>query len=151
MVTIRIAWKSGEVTASLRDTPDGRALLAALPCESRASTWGDEVYFSLPVAMKLDADARQVVAAGDVCYWVQGNALALPFGPTPISRPTSVGWSPLQRRDGSTEIRGASLPCATATRSAPAWWARRYLCPWLPAPRVEPLSRARRSARPQYL
>jgi hypothetical protein len=86
MVTIRIAWKSGEVTASLRDTPDGRALLAALPCESRASTWGNEVYFSLPVAMKLDADARQVVAAGDVCYWVQGNALALPFGPTPISQ-----------------------------------------------------------------
>ena len=72
--------------ASLRDTPGARALLAALPCESSASTWGKEVYFSLPVAMSLDADAQQVVAAGDVCFWVEGASLALPFGPTPISR-----------------------------------------------------------------
>lgn len=86
MVTIRIAWKSGEVTASLRDTPGARALVAALPCQSSASTWGEEVYFSVPVAMKLETDARQVVAAGDVCFWVQGSALALPFGPTPISQ-----------------------------------------------------------------
>ena len=86
MVKIRIAWKSGEVTASLRDTPGVRALLAALPCQSSASTWGKEVYFSLPVAMTLDADAQQVVAPGDVCFWVQGRALALPFGPTPISQ-----------------------------------------------------------------
>jgi hypothetical protein len=86
MMKIRIAWKSGEVTADLRDTPGARALLAALPCESSASTWGEEVYFSVPVNMKLEADAQQVVAAGDVCFWVQGGALALPFGPTPISR-----------------------------------------------------------------
>jgi hypothetical protein len=44
------------------------------------------VYFSLPVVMGLDSDARQVVAAGEVCFWVEGSSLALPFGPTPISQ-----------------------------------------------------------------
>ncbi|HXF67944.1 MAG TPA: cyclophilin-like fold protein [Burkholderiales bacterium] len=86
MARIRIAWKGGEVTANLRDSPTARRLLEALPCEARASTWGEEVYFELPVEASLEPDARQVVEPGTVCYWVQGRSLALPFGPTPISR-----------------------------------------------------------------
>ena len=83
---IRIAWSSGEVFAQLGDTPTARLLLEALPCESRASTWGEEVYFEVPVQTSLEADARQVVDAGTVCFWVEGNSLALPFGPTPVSQ-----------------------------------------------------------------
>lgn len=86
MARIRIAWRSGEVTANLRATPAAQNLLAALPCESTANTWGDEVYFSLPVKVKLEADAQQVVDAGTVCFWVEGSSLALPFGPTPVSK-----------------------------------------------------------------
>ena len=86
MARIRIAWSSGEVIAALRDTPTVRALLAALPCQSTANTWGEEVYFTMPVTAKPEADARQVVDAGEVCFWVQGGALALPFGATPISK-----------------------------------------------------------------
>lgn len=86
MARIRIIWQSAEVTANLRDTPSTRELLRALPCVSTASTWGDEVYFGLPVKVKLEADARQVVDAGTVCFWVEGNSLALPFGPTPVSK-----------------------------------------------------------------
>lgn len=47
---------------------------------------GDEVYFSLPVTVQLEPDAKQVVSPGSVCFWVDGSALALPFGPTPISK-----------------------------------------------------------------
>jgi len=82
---VRIAWGGGALSAILEDTPTVRALLAALPVKARASTWGEEVYFEVPVDAKLEASARQVVEPGTVCFWVDGNALALPFGPTPIS------------------------------------------------------------------
>jgi hypothetical protein len=85
---IRITWPRGTVTAELRETPTAAALVAALPCESRANTWGDEVYFELPVKAALEPDARQVVEPGAVCLWVEGKSLALPFGPTPVSQGT---------------------------------------------------------------
>jgi hypothetical protein len=83
---IRIAWGSGEVTADLRETPTVKQLLKALPGTSRAQTWGEEVYFELPVQASLEADARQVVEPGAVCFWVEGSALALPYGRTPASQ-----------------------------------------------------------------
>ncbi|MDP2239996.1 MAG: cyclophilin-like fold protein [Burkholderiales bacterium] len=86
MATIRISWQAGEVIANLHDTPTTRKLLGALPCVASANTWGEEVYFSLPVTVALEADARQVVDPGTVCFWADGSALALPYGPTPISK-----------------------------------------------------------------
>jgi hypothetical protein len=84
--TIRIAWPDGFVTAGLRNTPTVAKLLAALPCTARANTWGEEVYFTLPVEAALEQDARQVVEPGTVCFWVEGASLALPFGATPIAQ-----------------------------------------------------------------
>ncbi|NKB66064.1 MAG: hypothetical protein GKR89_03280 [Candidatus Latescibacteria bacterium] len=83
---IRIAWDGGQAYARLDDTPTARQLQAVLPCRARAQTWGEEVYFDVPVDAALEADARQVVEPGAVCLWVEGGALALPFGPTPISQ-----------------------------------------------------------------
>jgi uncharacterized protein len=74
------------VTANLRDSPTARLLVAALPCEASANTWGEEVYFELPVKAVLEPDAQQVVDPGTVCFWVQGSALALPYGRTPVSK-----------------------------------------------------------------
>ncbi len=82
---IWIQWPQGEITAALEDTPTSRALLDALPFESSANTWGDEIYFSVQLLTDLEKDAQQVVDPGTVCFWTEGNALAIPFGPTPIA------------------------------------------------------------------
>ena len=86
MARIRIAWKGGEVIANLRETSSVNQVLKILPCDARANTWGEEIYFGLPVKLALESDAQQVVEPGTVCFWVEGSSLALPFGPTPVSK-----------------------------------------------------------------
>ncbi|EFF91958.1 conserved hypothetical protein [Streptomyces sp. e14] len=82
---IRISWPAGRLTATLDDTPTARALARELPLVSSARTWGEEVYFDTGVSVPRETDARQVVAPGTVAFWTDGDALALPYGPTPIS------------------------------------------------------------------
>lgn len=69
----------------LADTPTAKRLAEALPHTAPANTWGEEVYWQLPVQTELEDDATDVVEPGTICYWVQGTSLALPYGPTPAS------------------------------------------------------------------
>lgn len=79
--------QAGDVTARaiLNDSPTATDLWNALPIEARASTWGDEIYFSIPVD-RPEEDARATVKLGDLGYWPPGNAFCIFFGPTPMSR-----------------------------------------------------------------
>jgi hypothetical protein len=82
---IEIVWNEGRATGVLNDSENARQVYEALPIEAEASRWGDEVYFKMPVKAQLGEAPKQVVPRGSICYWVQGSALALAFGPTPIS------------------------------------------------------------------
>ncbi|HIF71669.1 MAG TPA: hypothetical protein EYQ61_03810 [Dehalococcoidia bacterium] len=78
------------VTASLNDSSTADLLWDALPITGVAQTWGDEIYFSIPVSADEVEDAVETVEMGAVAYWPPGKALCLFWGPTPMSAPGEI-------------------------------------------------------------
>jgi len=84
---IRISTESaGDVYAELTDeNPEtARAIWEALPIEAGANTWGDEIYFGIPVEAE-EESPKAVVEMGDLGYWPPGSAFCIFFGRTPAS------------------------------------------------------------------
>jgi len=86
MPNIRFDFGTLTIVAELADTPTAKAVLAKLPYEARAMTWGEEVYFDVPAETPVEKDARAVVTPGEVAYWPDGPCIALGYGRTPISQ-----------------------------------------------------------------
>lgn len=83
--SIKITAGSVSLTAELDDTALAKSVAAKLPIETTPSEWGDEFYFGIPVRSDLDETATKKVKVGDIGFWPPGNAMAIFFGPTPMS------------------------------------------------------------------
>jgi hypothetical protein len=86
MARIRFDFGGLKLDADLLDTPTAKAVVAALPVTSAVLTWGEEVYFDVPVNVPREPEARAVIVPGEIAYWPQGPAIAIGFGRTPISK-----------------------------------------------------------------
>ena len=86
MARIRFDFATLALEAELLNTPTAKAIAAALPISSSVLTWGEEVYFDVPVDVAREKDARAVITPGEIAYWPQGPAIAIGFGRTPISK-----------------------------------------------------------------
>lgn len=83
---IRITAGGVSAEAVLNDSGTAEKIWNALPIEAHGDTWGDEIYFSIPVKDSLAPDAKEVVQLGDLGYWPPGSAFCIFFGRTPVSR-----------------------------------------------------------------
>jgi len=85
MRKIRISAGKVQAEAALNESPTATKIWEALPIEGRGNTWGDEIYFTIPVEAAQEKDAREVVAVGELGYWSPGSAFCIFFGRTPAS------------------------------------------------------------------
>lgn len=115
-MSYRITITAGPVTmeAELNDSPTAQVIRRSLPITGRANTWGDEIYFEIPVQAEQAPDARADVEVGELGYWPVGRAFCIFFGPTPVS----TGNQP--RAASPVNIVGRVLGDATAFRRVKA-------------------------------
>ncbi len=98
--------------AELSDSHTTYEIWKALPIEGTVNTWGDEIYFSIPVKLGAE-DAKELVSQGQIAYWPPGTAFCIFFGPTPASRGDEI------RPASAVNIFGRILGDATIFRKAP--------------------------------
>jgi len=111
MKHITITAGNVSLPAELHDSPTAARLWDLLPVEGFANTWGDEIYFEIPLKVEQEADARAEVEVGELGYWPVGHAFCIFFGPTPASRDDRPrAYSPVN-------ILGRVLGDATLLRS----------------------------------
>ena len=102
MPRIRIVAGDAVAFAGLNETATAEAIWNALPIEAQANTWGDEIYFSIPVYLE-EENAQEVVEKGALGYWPPGHAFCVFFGRTPASRGDEIRTASPVNVDGHLE------------------------------------------------
>ena len=87
--TVQIEVGNIKLEAVLNNSETAEAIWGTLPLKARINTWGDEIYFIIPVNLELEK-GQDLVEVGDLGYWPAGKAFCIFFGPTPMSRGTEI-------------------------------------------------------------
>lgn len=91
MKNILIEINNLKIRAKLNGSQTAGQIWDALPIKSFTSTWGDEIYFQIPVKAKVENGfSKDVVEIGDLGYWPEGQCFCIFFGPTPVSKPGEI-------------------------------------------------------------
>ena len=85
MRTITISTGDITLSAELNESGTAQTIWEALPIAGRVNTWGEEIYFEIPVIMEQAPDARVEAEVGELGYWPTDHAFCIFFGPTPAS------------------------------------------------------------------
>ena len=86
IIGMKIKIKSGsvEVEAELNSSETAKKIFESLPLEGSVNTWGDEIYFDIPVSCE-EENGQEEVEVGDLGYWLSGSCFCIFFGRTPVS------------------------------------------------------------------
>ena len=88
---INITISSLPMKATLNDSISAQKIWNALPLRAQVNTWGEEIYFEIPVSQALESEfAREEVSLGDLGYWPEGRCFCIFFGKTPVSTDESI-------------------------------------------------------------
>ena len=90
MAIVAITVENTTTRVETIDTSTTAAIVTACPFLARSNTWGDKYYFSTPISVPRETSARTIVEAGELACWPDGDAIAIGFGPTPISRGNEI-------------------------------------------------------------
>ena len=92
MNSINLKFSNYTLNIKLRSTNTANAIKNILPFKSIVKTWGDEIYFEIPIKKSLDleSDAKDVINLGEIAYWIDGKCIAIGYGKTPISQNNEI-------------------------------------------------------------
>ena len=75
-----------EIVCKLRINDTATQIKSILPITSKVNVWGDEIYFPISkLNIREESDATDIMNLGEIAFWIQGNSIAIGFGPTPVS------------------------------------------------------------------
>ena len=92
MNSINLKFSNYTLNIKLRSTNTANAIKNILPFKSIVKTWGDEIYFEIPIEKNIDleSDAKDIIDLGEVAYWIDGKSIAIGYGKTPISQNNEI-------------------------------------------------------------
>ena len=73
-----------------RNTLTAKKIIENLPFKGKAEKWGKEYYFYTNLNLPLETNAKQIISLGEIAYWPKGDAIAIGYGKTPISKENEI-------------------------------------------------------------